>query len=171
MANHTKKNPEGILNHKVFESWFSITGKSGAYQWNPGHERIPNNWYRRPSVYAYDQAYFVADVKNAAQLYPKFVDIGGNQGRKNSFVGIDVNDMTGGIMNGDSLLSGNNFACLAYQFAANAEPDVVVNGGLTKLQAVIGNVQGKLACPTLMKADARQLQQFPGYTKSGSPFG
>lgn len=40
MANHTKARPEGVLNHKVFESWFSITGQSGSYRWVPGHERM-----------------------------------------------------------------------------------------------------------------------------------
>jgi hypothetical protein len=77
MANHTAERPDGILDYETVKSWFGVTGDSGSFVANPGQEKIPNNWYRRPLAYPYDQAYFVADAANAIALYPKFANIGG----------------------------------------------------------------------------------------------
>ena len=88
-----------------------------------------------------------------------------NTGTTNSFTGVNVDDLSGGVINGDSLTKNNNFACLAFQFAANAKPDVLL-GSLTKLTNDIGGIMSNLACPQLQSIDDSQLQQFPGYTKS-----
>lgn len=113
----------------------------------------------------------MADVANAAKIYPKFLNIGGNTGQPNTFRGVDVEDLSGGAFNLGGLLNGNNFACFAYQFAANAKPDIAQNNGLLQLQQRIDLITGRFACPRLTKKDVSQLKQFPGYTKSGSPFG
>jgi len=68
-------------------------------------------------------------------------------------------------MNSDSLLEGNNAACFAFQFAAQAKPDVLL-APLTQLTNLLGSMASKLACPKLQKFDEDQLKQFPGYTKS-----
>lgn len=112
MANHSASQPHGFLTHEVLASWFSMTKTSdGTYTATQGHERIPENWYRRKSdsssrnarkpptkpiptgalAYPYENAYFLADAANAIALYPKFVNIGGNTGTPNSFVRVKRN--------------------------------------------------------------------------------
>ena len=109
--------------------------------------------------------YFLADVANAAALHPKFLNIGGNTGKTNSFTGVNVDDLSGGLFNGASLAKNNNFACLAYQFAAQVKPDLAL-GALTQLTNAMGSILGDLSCPQLSKIDESQMSQFPGYTKS-----
>lgn len=47
MANHSEADPAGRLSKSVLKTWFSITGKYPNFKYTPGHERIPDNWYRR----------------------------------------------------------------------------------------------------------------------------
>lgn len=124
---------------------------------------------------------------NAAAIYPKFLDIGGyvspkphakhdhtadlpsfphsNTGTTNTFTGLNVTDLTAGVYNADTLLEGNNFACLAYQFSAQAKPDIVL-AEIDQLTDVLGTFSSQLACPQLETIDTDQLEQFPGYVKS-----
>jgi len=72
MANHTATYPEGVLNKEVLKSFMSISGpeNNASHQalitrlltemltvpqlkWTPGHERIPDNWYRRNALDPY----------------------------------------------------------------------------------------------------------------------
>lgn len=77
MANHSAERPEGVLPIEVLQSWFGVEGQSGNFKAVQGAERIPEGWYRRPIAYPYETEYFLADVVNAAVLYPKFLEIGG----------------------------------------------------------------------------------------------
>jgi hypothetical protein len=165
MANHTAENPTGILPYDVIQSWFGVQGTNGNYNAVQGSERIPENWYRRALEYPYETTYFLADAVNAAVLHPKFLDIGGNTGTPNSFVGVDVADLTGGVFNGASLLEGNNLGCFVYQASAQAKPDILL-GPLDALTSAVGGLVGQLGCPKLAAIDKQVLQQFPGYTKS-----
>ena len=165
MANHSDENPYGYLSYDVIKSWFGITGDSGNYQANQGQERIPEAWYKRAVEYPYDNAYFLADAAAAAALHPKFLNVGGNTGETDSFTGVDISDLTGGVFNAESLAEGDNFACLAYQFAAQAKPDVALDV-LTKLTDAVGDLVGGLSCPELAEIDESQLEMFPGYTRS-----
>merc|ERR1739841_95038 len=63
MANHSEEAPAGELSYDVIKSWFAIDGESGSYTANQGHERIPENWYKRAIAYPYELDYF-----NAADL-------------------------------------------------------------------------------------------------------
>lgn len=87
-----------------------------------------------------------------------------NTGTTNSFTGVDVSDLTGGIFNSKTLLQGNNLACFVYQLSAQAKPDILL-GALDALTSAIGNIIGALGCPQLQAIDQKQLQKFPGYTK------
>ena len=53
MANHTAEAPEGILSRDVLKSFMAISGSDANPVWTRGHERIPENWYRRNTVDAY----------------------------------------------------------------------------------------------------------------------
>jgi hypothetical protein len=165
MANHSAENPSGLLSETVAKSWFGITGNSGSYVAKQGWERIPDNWYKRAIEYPYDNAYFVADLANAALLHPKFLSIGGNTGKVNTFTGVDVNNLSGGLYNAQTLAQGNNAACFAYQFAAQAKPDIAL-AALSKVTDAVSSLTGALSCPQLKSIDKSQLQQFPGYTRS-----
>jgi hypothetical protein len=87
-----------------------------------------------------------------------------NTGTKNSFTGVDISDLTGGVFNAQTLLQGNNFACYVYQIAAQAKPDILL-GALDTLTDAIGKIVGGLSCPQLKSIDVKQLQALPGYTK------
>ena len=165
MANHSAEYPAGYLSYDVIKDWFGITGDSGSYVANQGHERIPDNWYKRAIEYPYDNTYFAADLVNAALLHPKFLSVGGNTGKVNTFTPVDVANLTGGIYNAQTLLKGNNAACFAYQLAAQAKPDVAL-AALTSLTNALGKITGGLSCPQLEAIDESQLEQFPGYTRS-----
>ncbi|KAL5422368.1 hypothetical protein PMIN04_004789 [Paraphaeosphaeria minitans] len=164
MANRSAEHPAGQLTYDVVQSWFGVQGSNKNYNAVQGTERIPENWYRRAIEYPYDTEYFLADALNAAALHPKFLDIGGNTGTTNSFVGVDVADLTGGVFNSANLLQGNNFACFVYQLSAQAKPDAVL-GVLNQLTNAVGNIIGKLGCPQLQAIDNKQLEQFPGYSQ------
>ncbi|CAO2653628.1 Nn.00g030390.m01.CDS01 [Neocucurbitaria sp. VM-36] len=164
MANHSAENPAGLLSYDVIQSWFGVQGSNGNYNAVQGSERIPENWYKRAVEYPYETTYFLADVLNAAKLHPKFLDIGGNTGTTNSFTGVDITNLTGGVFNSQTLLQGNNLACFLYQLSAQGKPDILL-GVLDKLTGAIGSIVGSLGCPQLKAIDAKQLQKFPGYTK------
>ena len=51
--------------------------------------------------------------------------MGGNLGKGNSFAGVDIVNVTGGVYNAQNLAQGNNAMCFAYQFAQQAAPDVL----------------------------------------------
>lgn len=165
MANHTAEAPYGVLDLDLLKSWFSISGDSGSFTWTEGYERIPENWYRRDLQQPYENTYFLLDVAYAAAKYPKFLDVGGNTGTTNSFTGVDVSDLTGGVMNSESLAQGDNFACLAYQAAAQASPDVLQLGTTNLISAITG-LTGALSCPQLETLDEGLFAQFPGWNKT-----
>jgi hypothetical protein len=164
MANHSAEYPSGYLSYETLQSWFGVEGTNGNYQANQGTEQIPANWYRRALEYPYESTYFLADVLNAAALHPKFLSVGGNTGKPNTFTGVDIKDLTGGLFNSADLAKGNNFACFVYQLSAQAKPDAVL-GVLNKLTSSIGSIIGKLGCPQLQAIDDAQLKQFPGYSQ------
>lgn len=58
MANHTEEAPEGILSRDVLKSFMSISGPEDDPVWTRGHERIPENWYRRNTLDAYSVSSF-----------------------------------------------------------------------------------------------------------------
>ncbi|KAL6704030.1 hypothetical protein ACN47E_008794 [Coniothyrium glycines] len=164
MANHSDEFPTGRLTHEVIQSWFGVDGTDGNYNAVQGAERIPENWYRRSFNAPYDTTYFLADLLNAAALHPKFLNVGGNTGKTNTFTGVDVSDLTGGLFKSATLLQGNNLACYVYQIAAQAKPDAVL-GVLSRLTSAVGSIIGGLGCPQLRAIDEQQLRQFPGYTQ------
>ncbi|KAK6442644.1 hypothetical protein LTR95_001123 [Oleoguttula sp. CCFEE 5521] len=165
MANHSAEYPAGYLSYDVIKDWFGITGDSGSYVANQGMERIPDNWYKRAIEYPYDNGYFAADLAAAALLHPKFLSVGGNTGKVNTFTAVDVANLTGGLYNSQTFLQSDNAACFAYQFSAQAKPDVLL-GSITTLASAVSQIVGSLACPQLEGIDETQLKQFPGYSKS-----
>jgi hypothetical protein len=91
-----------------------------------------------------------------------------NTGTPDSFSGVDVGDLTGGLLNSASLLEKNNLGCFVFQVAAQAKPDILLAPLLTKLTSVLGDVVSQLGCPQLEKVDEGQLEKFPGYARSAA---
>lgn len=82
----------------------------------------------------------------------------------NSFTGVELQNLTGGLFNLDTLLQGNNLGCFVYQLSAQAKPDAVL-GALDALTDTIGKLIAPLSCPQLKAIDQSQLEAYPGYTK------
>jgi hypothetical protein len=93
-----------------------------------------------------------------------FITLHSNTGTPNSFTGVDIGDLTGGMFNAATLTQGNNFACYVYQLAAQAKPDIAL-GALDALTGAVGSIIGKLGCPQLKAIDDSQLEKLPGYSK------
>lgn len=49
--------------------------------------------------------------------------IGGNTGKVNSFTGVDLGNMTGGVYNAGTLLQGNNLLCFVFEAMKFMAPD------------------------------------------------
>jgi hypothetical protein len=168
MANKSAEYPDGYLDGNVLKAFFSITGEPGSFEHTEGHERIPDNWYTRAQGDEYSIPYFQLDFLDAALKHPEFLNIGGNTGEVDTFAGVDLTDLTGGVYNSETLLEGNNLACFAYQAAQQAAPDIL--GGLftsitkpmAKLTEALNKVMANLNCPQLEKFDSNQFDQFPG---------
>lgn len=167
MSNRSAEFPEGSLFKKDLMSFFAITGESGNFQYTPGHERIPDNWYKRAIDDEYTIAGFLADVIDFAEQYPPLLDIGGNTGEPNTFTPVDLASLTKGVFEARSLLEGNNLECFVFQ-VAQALPDIA-GGTITDIgntiqpfpDVVVRRLLG-LGCPQLDGIDqTNHIGQFP----------
>lgn len=171
MANKSEEHPEGVLNKEVLKSFFSISGDDDNLQYTPGNERIPDNWYKRAIGDEYTIPFFSTDLNLAALQHPEFLEIGGNTGTPNSFVGLDPANLTDGVFNAENLLEGNNLACFGFQAAIQFAPDLLkglvsdVSGAVSEITGSISDSLKVLGCPVLESIDEKQFEQFPGYSK------
>lgn len=171
MGNKSAEAPQGILNQDVLKSFFSITGNPGSFVHTPGNERIPDNFYKRAIGDEYTIPFFLLDLLAAAEQYPQFISVGGNTGKVNTFTGVDVSNLTGGVYNTNTLLQGNNLACFSLQIAQAAVPDLLkpifssITAGVNQLNTAFNNALAPLGCPQVTKVDQTLFNAFPGYTK------
>ena len=172
MSNHSEAFPDGSLTGDILKSFFSYTGESGNFKYTLGHERIPDNWYRRP-VSDFSIPAFLLDVIEHAVAYPSLIAAGGNTGEVNTFTPIDVGNLTGGVYDAATLTQGNNLLCFALQIIQAAAPDIVgstFSDAAKAMQPLTDQLQGmfaKYACPKLEKADFDLYSHYPGYQKTG----
>ncbi|SCZ87361.1 BZ3500_MvSof-1268-A1-R1_Chr2-2g04827 [Microbotryum saponariae] len=166
-ANHSASRPEGYLDQSTLKSFFSIVGDTPeTFTWVPGEERIPSNWYKPSTPYTLVDV--VTEVVAAILAVPAAGKIGGNTGKVNSFVGVDVANVTGGVLNAQTLLEGNNLFCFAYATARAGVP-TILGGLVSTLGQTLGFLDSKLAgilpqlgCPQLDKLNLDAFNQFPG---------
>ena len=72
MSNHTAQEPSGYLDGYNFKSFFGVTGdKVDDFVWVRGQERVPENWYRRPTSNQYTANDVAEDVAIGYAAYPK----------------------------------------------------------------------------------------------------
>lgn len=171
MSNHSAEQPNGFLDRNVLKSMMGITGEPGSFVWAPGQERIPMNWYRRPSAVPYTIPTAVADVIAGYVKTPSTLRLGGNMGTVNSFAGVDFGDLTGGVYNEKTLFQGDNFACFVFQATSAGLPAVLQNT-LTDIEPAMalvnkyffGPALAGLTCPQLTQYDGALYNQYPGYS-------
>jgi hypothetical protein len=115
--------------------------------------------YRRPSYAPYEAQDVVGDVALGYLAYPRTLKFGGNLGKVNTFTGVNVANLTGGVLSAENLFTGDNFACFAFQLLEQGIPDFaskVLNAldPVTSLvNRYVGPVLGGLSCPQLGKFD------------------
>jgi hypothetical protein len=170
MANHSAECPQGCLTGDVLKSIYSVTTlPDGSLHYTPGHERIPDKWYRRPVDYGIDA---LTDMVAMWLRYPELLIIGGNVHGVNSFAPIDINNLTGGVYSATKLLEGNNAACFVFQAVQILIPDALskvaglVGEILGDLLGVIEPILGDLTCPELSELDTSVLERYPGYRRT-----
>ncbi|KAL9931437.1 hypothetical protein V8E36_009723 [Tilletia maclaganii] len=97
--------------------FFSYTiDNNGKVHYTPGHERFPKNWLRRPIDAPFGLADVVYNLVRSGAAYPQLLSVGGNTGKVNSFAGVNVGDLTGGLLNVATLLGNKDAtACFLYQ--------------------------------------------------------
>jgi len=170
MANKSSEYPEGRLNGEVLKSFYAITGESGNFQYTPGHERIPDNWYKRAIGDEYTVPYLSADSNVMLLKHLEFASVGGNTGKTNSFVGLAPEDLTGGVFNAATLAQGNNAMCYGLELSIQETPDLLsgiftdTTNPLNKVLSALGDAADSLGCPKLTQINTDQFSQFPGYT-------
>lgn len=175
MANKSSEFPEGLLTGEVLKSFYSITGEPGSFVYTPGHETFPNNWYKRNPVDYYTIPYVTLDATAMALSHLEFFSVGGNTGKVNTFTGVDLTNLTGGVYTADNILKGDNLICFGFQASLMQAPDILsglfsnVNAALDVLRPAVDVALSGLGCPELNNINQGQFRdqfaQFPGYTQ------
>jgi hypothetical protein len=108
------------------------------------------------------------DALNTVLHHPYLLAIGGNTGEPNTFTGVSVTNLTGGVLNAQTLLEGNNLVCFAFQAISLGAPDILrglLGNALVavqKLTDALNPVLVTLGCQQLIDYDASLLKAFPG---------
>ncbi|KKY18083.1 putative Chloroperoxidase [Diplodia seriata] len=180
LANHTEENPEGVLTQEVLRKFFAVEqGEDGELEYKAGHETFPDNWYRKPVEYGLIPLNL--DIVGWVMKHPELGSIGGNTGTVNSFTGLDLSNVTGGVVNAASLLEGNKLLCFVLEvvktFAPNSLSPLLktLEVPLKLLSDAITGPLTSLACPVWKDLteggeplwDAVQ-KKFPGAGRAGS---
>ena len=58
-----------------------------------------------------------------AAVVPEAVSVGGNTGQVNTFTGVDLGDITGGVYHTSDLTNPTKFVCFLYQVTLTIVPD------------------------------------------------
>ena len=105
------------------------------------------------------------------QANPFTAVVGGNTRKPNTFMGVNISNLTGGAYNAQALLKGNNAICFAFQFVQVATPEILeellanVLSAVQKLNEVLDPIFASLACPSAIQFDMGLLRSFPEYSK------
>lgn len=160
MANHTEEYPAGILNLDVLKSFMSIEGESGNFTWVPGHERIPENWYRRAYGDDYELTDVATDESVFANMTPAISKPGCNQGTVNSYVDISSSYQ-------DYDFSGLGSVCFAVAAVASVTDEVLIAGSL--VSQLLLPVQNLIDCATVPSRNDSVADVCPGYSYYAGP--
>lgn len=120
-ANNTV-DPESGLNRIYLDepnllAFFSVERNAdNSLTYTPGHEKLLTSWHRRPLAATFGLDDIALTLLHAASIDPSLLSVGGNAGEVNTFSGVDVGNLTGGVYNTEKLLQDPQaFACYLYQ--------------------------------------------------------
>ncbi|CEN59243.1 hypothetical protein ASPCAL01695 [Aspergillus calidoustus] len=177
--NHSSELPEGVLTKEIVRNFYGVYGSEGNLTYREGWERIPENWYKTPVDWGLLN--LNADLLGWAIKHPELASIGGNTGTVNSFTGLDLSDLTGGVLNVTTLLEDNNLLCFIFEVLKFLSPNALA--GIYKTLAIplelitdaLAAPLLDLACPAFedMQVGGKPLWEsleelFPGALKSAS---
>ncbi|KAK3723437.1 hypothetical protein LTR37_001689 [Vermiconidia calcicola] len=171
MSNHSASQPSGYLDGHNFKQFFGVSGDYPNFKWLKGQERIPVNWYRRPSTNQYGIANGFLDIATNFAAYPDSVKLGGNTKGVSTYVGVNLSDLTGGAYHADDLLNlkTGKAACFYAQLAQVLVPDAALPlvGELAAILRLVNKwikpITGSFDCPFVGEYDQTLFIQFPGY--------
>lgn len=96
-------------------------------------------------------------------------------GKVNSFAGVNLADLTGGVLNLTKLLEGNNLLCFVFEILKTASPNslstifTIIEAPLKLVTDTVGAAILNLACPAFkdMTVGGKSLdeglkEQYPG---------
>jgi hypothetical protein len=175
LANHSAENPRGFLEPSVWKAFFSYTdGPNGELIQTAGHERIPDNWYKRHPADAWTLTDIVISTAQQCTSYPSNCQVGGNTGTVNSFSGVNLGDISGGLVNSaEDLSDPARMGCFIRQMIQADTPSFlssafsgaaldIVNGLVTTMLTPALDLLGN--CPNLPpgKSVGQYASKFPG---------
>lgn len=166
----------------MFESFWGVyKTDDGKLEYKKGWERIPQNWYRL--VGDYGLVPLNLDLVAWVTQHPQLASIGGNMGEVNTFAGVDLGNITGGVVNSLSLLEGNNLVCFTLEIVKTFAPNSLSSlfATLAKPLEMITDAISlpllDLDCPAFDDLEeggedliGNLLEKFPGAKKSGYAF-
>lgn len=78
-------------------------------------------------------------------------------GTVNSFAGVDLSDLTGGVYNSQSLTQGNNALCFAYTSLLTLTPDIL-KGVLKDVTGAVNQIVGQFIKPQFASLNCPSVQ-------------
>ncbi|KAJ4130436.1 hypothetical protein NW765_016624 [Fusarium oxysporum] len=120
------------------------------------------------------------EMLKAFSLHPEVLSIGGNTNGVNTFVGINFNDLAGGVLNGKNLLQGNNLVCFALNAIKTVSPNALsslfatLSSVTDVLFAALEPIMGAMDCPVYKDLSVNgtnwldyNKKMYPGFKKAG----
>ncbi|KAF2498991.1 Cloroperoxidase [Lophium mytilinum] len=181
LSNHSAEHPLGQMTKNVLKSFWAVYEDSkqpSGLVYKRGQEQIPSNWYRIPVDYSLVQ--LNVDLLQWYLKYPATLSIGGNMGKVNSFVGVDFDDITGGVLNSATILEGNGLICFVLEVVKTFAPNslaTIFKTLATPLELITDTIAApilSLACPEFEDLQTggtdlwTKLVSFSGAAKAGS---
>ncbi|KAF5027001.1 hypothetical protein F66182_875 [Fusarium sp. NRRL 66182] len=151
LSNHSTEYPNGIMNKKTLKSFWAVQGEDGSLHYRRGWERIPENWYRRPVDYGLVDLNL--DILALVAKYPELGSIGGNMGEVNSYGGVNLSNLTGGVLDLTKILEKNNLMCFVFEVVKTVAPNYlstvfeIIRAPLELITDTVGSALLDLACP------------------------
>lgn len=155
-----------------------MTNDQGELEYRRGWERIPENWYRIPVDYSL--AELNVDLVGWTMKHPELASVGGNLGKVDSFAGLDLSNITSGIINSKSFLEGNNALCFALNIVKTFAPNSlsglfsILEKPLELINNAILDPLLNLNCPSFKDLEAGGdnilsglLEKYPGAKMAG----
>ncbi|KAJ7785223.1 Chloroperoxidase [Mycena maculata] len=163
MASFPASHPGGFFTADGLQTFFGFyPDTSGQPSYRPGYERIPDDWYRRPTDYTHVDA--APHLEALGMAAPRTMIPGGNMGTVNSFEPMDLTALTGGVYTEDTLFQGKNLRCFCFQVMQLATPEQV--GAAAFLAGgSIADALEEWMCPELKGLNETMYEKYPGYKK------